>query len=341
MSSMKPTLPSISILVMSYNQEAFIGACVDSVLSQEYDGELEFIFCDDNSSDSTFKIIEEKVYHYTGSRRVVTHKAEKNGKVATNMNIAVKLAKYDWLMRVDGDDILHPDRTRLSALGILQHPEAVTVAGGLIPFSDKITPVTNPKAEDIIFKSYHYADFTEYEAPRGLTWWGGTMCMNRRIFEVFGDLLKDCSVLDDTVFATRSLMLGDIIIAENATFLYYRRHESNISSAGDKLGNSISELIKSDSAARNYYLRGIPAHDIILDEIKNYTAKHSEYGILYTYFKNRFVELKRQAFFWKKSWSERIADAKIQGPIWRKIPWAMRVMCPFTYALAAKYMKKS
>ena len=61
MSSMKPSLPSISILVMSYNQEAFIGACVDSVLSQEYDGELEFIFCDDNSSDTTFKIIEDKV----------------------------------------------------------------------------------------------------------------------------------------------------------------------------------------------------------------------------------------------------------------------------------------
>ena len=338
---MKPLLPSISILVMSYNQEEFIGACVDSVLSQEYEGELEFIFCDDNSSDSTFKIIEDKVYHYTGNRRVVTHRAEKNGKVATNMNIAVKLAKYDWLMRVDGDDILHSDRARISAMAILKHPNAVCVAGGLIPFFDIAKPVSNPVSQDIIFQAYRHGDFTERNAPPGLSWWGGTMCINRRVFDIFGDLHKDCSVLDDTVFATRSLMLGDIVIAKNATFLYYRRHGGNISSSADIQSNNIFELMKSDASMRNYYQKSIPAHDIILNEIKNYTSEYPEYSILYSYFTNHFNELKRQAFFWNKSWGERIADAKIQGPFWRKIPWALRVMCPFTYALAAKYMKKS
>lgn len=338
---MNPPLPSISILVMSYNQEAFIGACVDSVLSQEYDGELEFIFCDDNSSDSTFKIIEEKVYHYTGNRRIVTHKAKKNGKVATNMNIAVKLAKYDWLMRVDGDDILHPDRTRLSARAILKYPDAITVAGNLIPFSDIVKAVSNPADVDIMYQSFCRNDFTEFKAPRELSWWGGTMCINRKIFDVFGNLHEDCSVLDDTLFATRALMLGKMVIAQNAIFLYYRRHSSNVSSSNGGSSNSISELIKSDTAMRNYYWRGIPAHSIILEEIRIYTEKHPECSVLYKYFQHHFTELKRQALFWKKSWKERIADAKIQGPFWRKIPWAIRVMCPFTYALAAKYMKKS
>lgn len=341
MSSMKPTLPSISILVMSYNQEAFIGACADSVLSQEYDGELEFIFCDDNSSDSTFKIIEEKVYHYTGSRRVVTHKAEKNGKVATNMNIAVKLAKYDWLMRVDGDDILHPDRTRLTALAISLHPKASAISGQLIPFKNNIVPVENVEDAKLIYHSYNYTDFTDKDKPRNLEWWGCMMCISRRIFTEFGDLPAICNVLDDTMFATRALMLGDFIIIENGILLYYRRHEGNISSAANKCELSIWQYIDADAATRDYYRRGMSAHPHIIEEISHYCETHPEYQTLLKYFENRFAELKRQALFWKKSWSERIADAKIEGPIWRKIPWAMRVMCPFTYALAAKYMKKS
>ena len=46
------SLPFISVLVMSHNQEAFIRDAVDSILSQEYEGELEFIFCDDHSTDA-------------------------------------------------------------------------------------------------------------------------------------------------------------------------------------------------------------------------------------------------------------------------------------------------
>lgn len=335
------TLPSISILVMSYNQESFIGACVDSVLAQEYEGELEFIFCDDNSSDSTFKIIQEKVYNYTGNRRIVTHKCLKNGKVAENMNNAVGLSKGNWLMRVDGDDILHPDRTRLTAMAIMKYPEATAVSGKLIPFSDQPVPVPNVSDAELKFQSYSLKDITETTIPRGLEWWGCMMTVSRKIFTEFGNLPAICNVLDDTMFATRALMLGEFIIIENGFLLYYRRHSANISSDANTTHSSITDLIKADAASRDYYRRGISAHEPILQEILNYSLENPQYTILHTYFKNRFAELKRQAFFWNKPWSERIADARIQGPFWRKIPWAIRVLCPFTYALAQKLKKKS
>lgn len=338
---MSTKLPFISILVMSYNQEAYIGDCVDSVLSQEYDGELEFIFCDDNSSDSTFKIVQEKVYKYTGTRRVIVHKCPKNGKVAVNMNIAVSFSQGEWLMRVDGDDILHPDRTRLSALAICKNPNATAISGKLVNFSNKPIPVQNVDDEHLIYRKYNLKDIKATSIPKGLEWWGCMMCMSRRIFTEFGDLPAICNVLDDTMFATRALMLGDFIIIENGILLYYRRHEANISSAAYQSGKSIKDFIEADINSRDYYRRGISAHEPILAEIAAYTRTHPECSLLHTYFKNRFTELKRQAFFWQKSWKERIDDAHISGPFWLKIPWAMRVLCPFTYALAAKFMKKS
>ena len=334
-------LPSISILVMSYNQEKYIGDCVDSVLRQEYDGELEFIFCDDNSTDSSYDIICEKVRQYTGTRRVVVHKCPTNGRVAVNMNEAVKLSKNDWLMRVDGDDILHPDRTRLTSIAIQKFPHATAISGKLIPFSKAVIPFQNEEDSKLIFREYSIKDVTEHSIPKGLEWWGCMMCMSKKIFTVFGDLPATCYTLDDTMFASRSLMLGSFIIIENGVLLYYRRHNGNISSDSNSNSTNILELIKQDAASRNYYERGILSHEPILKEIELYTAKHPEYKVLYAYFKNRFTELKRQAFFWKKTWKERINDAHISGPFWRKIPWAIRVICPLTYVIINKYMKKS
>lgn len=334
------SLPSISILVMSYNQEAYIAACVESVLSQEYDGELEFIFCDDHSSDSTFEIIQQIVSQYNGNRRVITHKCEKNGRVATNMNIAVKLARGDWFMRVDGDDILHPDRVRLSAKAITRHPNAVAVSGQFSYFESNYQPITNPDDYNIHYKIFNLKDFHSCKIPVGLEWWGGLMTMHRRIFDTFGPLPQECHVLDDTMFATRSLMLGDFVIIENAVLLYYRRHGGNISSSCANV-NSIREMVRQDKESRNYYRRGIPCHKPILKEIEKFASQNPEVQNLFDSFKIRFEEMTRQAFFWNKSWKERIQDAHISGAFWKKIPWAIRVMCPFTYALARKLMNKS
>ncbi len=334
------SLPFISILVMSHNQEDFIGECIDSVLSQQYDGDLEFIFCDDCSSDSTFEIIQKKVSDYSGGRRIVAHRAEINGRVATNMNIAINLAKGDWFMRVDGDDILHPDRVRLSAKAIMEHPHASAISGQLTPFEGKLNKTTNPEDDRIVYKTFSINQFTDTSEPIGLEWWGGVMTMHRRIFEFFGNMPSECHVLDDTMFATRALMLGDFVIIQNAVLLYYRRHNQNTSSSRSTPDN-LPALIRHDREVRDYYRRSIPGHEPILKEIESYLTHHPEIQPFYNYFNHRFNEMKRQAFFWNKSWKERIADAHISGPFWKKIPWAIRVMCPFTYALAAKLLKKS
>ena len=61
-----------SILVPVYNVEKYLEQCVDSLLSQDYDGEYEIILVDDGSTDSSGKICDKyaeenpeivKVYH--------------------------------------------------------------------------------------------------------------------------------------------------------------------------------------------------------------------------------------------------------------------------------------
>lgn len=332
------TWPFISVLMMSHNQQEYIGACLESILAMPYPGQLEVICCDDCSDDASFEIIERIAAAYRGPYRIVTHRCPTNGRVAVNMNTAVHLARGDWFMRVDGDDVMHPDRARLTGLAIMKHPGAMAVSGCLIPFEDEPPAVQNPAEPALEYRVADRHDFAEGK-PGWLEWWGCMMAMHRSVFEMFGNLPAECAVLDDTMFATRALMLGRFVIVSNGVMIYYRRHAANISSDRSRC-RSVRDYLRADAAARDYYRRGIPCHESILRELEVYTREHPDCEDLLRYFRARFAELRRQALFWQKPWKERIADARIAGPWWRKLPWALRVSCPLAYALAARFLRK-
>lgn len=332
------TWPFISVLMMSHNQQEYIGACLESILAMPYPGQLEVICCDDCSDDASFEIIERIAAAYRGPYRIVTHRCPTNGRVAVNMNTAVHLARGDWFMRVDGDDVMHPDRARLTGLAIMKHPGAMAVSGCLIPFENEPPEVQNPAEPALEYRVADRHDFAEGK-PGWLEWWGCMMAMHRSVFEMFGDLPAECAVLDDTMFATRALMLGRFVIVSNGVMIYYRRHAANISSDRTRC-RSVRDYLRADAAARDYYRRGIPCHEPILRELEVYTHDHPDCEDLLRYFRARFAELRRQALFWQKPWKERIADARIAGPWWRKLPWALRVSCPLAYALAARFLRK-
>ncbi len=327
--------PFISILVMAHNLEHFIGPCLDSVFAQAYEGRAEIIVCDDASTDATWERICEKAEAYSGSFPLITHRCPVNGGVAANMNAAVLLSHGDWLMRVDGDDVLHPDRLRLTALAIARHPHATAIAGQRSTFTDCITPATNPADEELSFSFWNRRDFDAEGTLRhgGLEWWGCVMSFTRRIFTEFGDMPPVCAVLDDTMFATRALMLGDFVIITNATLLYYRRHSGNVSSGRIHGRRGLLAHLRDDAASRDYYRRGLPCHEPILRELEMYAGTHDDCRGLLEHFRKRFAELRRQALFWEKPWRERIADGRVGGQ--RSLLWALRTSCPLAYALGS------
>ena len=100
----------ISVIVPIYNAESYLRQCIDSILKQTYE-QLDILFVDDGSTDSSGKICDE--YRALDPRVRVIHK--RNEGLMKARKTGVNYAKGDYVTFVDADDWIEPN-TYLSML---------------------------------------------------------------------------------------------------------------------------------------------------------------------------------------------------------------------------------
>jgi len=98
----------VSIVIPTYNSEVFLSNTIDSVLAQSY-SKLELILIDDDSSDSTRKIMEEYKNYDT---RVKLFFQQTNHGAGAARNKGILAAKGKYLAFVDSDDYWHKDKLK-------------------------------------------------------------------------------------------------------------------------------------------------------------------------------------------------------------------------------------
>ena len=100
----------IFVIVPIYNAESYLRQCIDSILKQTYE-QLDILFVDDGSTDSSGKICDE--YRALDPRVRVIHK--RNEGLMKARKTGVNYAKGDYVTFVDADDWIEPN-TYLSML---------------------------------------------------------------------------------------------------------------------------------------------------------------------------------------------------------------------------------
>ncbi len=92
--------PLITVYITNYNYEKYVKQSIDSVLSQTLQ-DFELIIIDDGSTDNSRDIIEE----YRAHEKVIIIYQQNKGLNITN-NVAMRVSKGKYLMRLDADDFL-------------------------------------------------------------------------------------------------------------------------------------------------------------------------------------------------------------------------------------------
>lgn len=97
--------PLISVIIPVYNVEAYLPACLDSVLSQSLK-EIEIICIDDASPDGCGRILDK--YAAEDCRVKVIHLAE-NHMQGYGRNRGLEMAEGEYVYFLDSDDMIGPD----------------------------------------------------------------------------------------------------------------------------------------------------------------------------------------------------------------------------------------
>ena len=83
--------PRLSLVVMSYRQEAYIADTVASAFASDYP-DLEIVLTDDASPDGTFQIMREMAAAYRGPHRIVLNRNAQNLGLIGHVNHLFNLA---------------------------------------------------------------------------------------------------------------------------------------------------------------------------------------------------------------------------------------------------------
>ena len=114
--------PAVSVIIPSFNHEAFVGAAVDSVLVTE-GVDLEVVVVDDGSTDES----RDRLRGYHDDPRVHVHHQANQGAHAA-LNRGLELARGNVIFILNSDDAFDPRRIQTLARRFDERPDAALAA---------------------------------------------------------------------------------------------------------------------------------------------------------------------------------------------------------------------
>ena len=120
-------MPKISVImgIHNTNNVIMVKQAIDSILNQSY-SDFEFIICDDGSTDNTYDVVNNLIKK---DSRCILIQNKTNKGLAQTLNNCLKIAKGEYIARMDADDISELNRFELQINFLENNKEYGLVSG--------------------------------------------------------------------------------------------------------------------------------------------------------------------------------------------------------------------
>ena len=237
-------MSKVSIIVPIYNKENCLRRCVDSILAQDYK-DIEVILIDDGSKDDSFKIISE--YEKKDDRIVAIHK--ENSGVSATRNLALSMAKGEYIQFIDADDWLPFDSTKLMVRSIEEDKSDLVVGDFYRVVDEKSSKKGSIRRSGVITRN-EYADrmlLTPADFYFGVLW---NKLYRKKIIDKYDVRMdENISFAEDAIFNLQYLMHTDMISIIKSPVYYYVKTEGSLVSQNI----SIQNIVKMKKTVIRYY----------------------------------------------------------------------------------------
>ena len=314
---MSSTLPKLSYVLLSHNREKYIRAAIESAFAQDYDGELEYIFSDDCSTDSTFEIIKECVAAYKGNRRVVVTQTPHNLHLAGNTNHAVQFVESDWIVRADDDDYSSVDRCTIAAQAILSHPNSSYIALRMTYFNDSEASSAFNQA---LKKREQHPTFSYVDVSRGdkACFSGGAYSYkiwHADVYKKFSQLDLNAYYVDDLIAFYRANVLGVGVYVESDSTIYALKGDDNMCRGGKLAKSHYEKCLQQEYFNDKYFNITLKPLEDTFNEIKRYIemSSRSDYDSYAASLEESIEERRIVSSFWRAGTYNRIKITRKLG----------------------------
>lgn len=117
------SVPLVSIIMPTYNQEAYVEQSVRSCVEQAYP-EVELLIGDDVSSDGTWSVISRLAAEYPD--RIRASQNDKNLGVSANCNTLLRKCQGEYVALFAGDDLMYPGKLERQ-VRVLENAEDIAI----------------------------------------------------------------------------------------------------------------------------------------------------------------------------------------------------------------------
>lgn len=134
-----------------HNCESYLDDSIQSILGQSFT-DFEYIIINDASIDTSHSIVQK----YLTDTRIVYIKNEKNQWIVKNLNYGISIAQWEYIARMDGDDISLPERLDEQLRYLEENPD-ISYVGSFADIIDEggraIWKLEKPTSFDMVKRS--------------------------------------------------------------------------------------------------------------------------------------------------------------------------------------------
>ncbi|RHJ58017.1 glycosyltransferase family 2 protein [[Ruminococcus] lactaris] len=228
----------ISVIVPVYKVEKYLQKCVSSIQNQTY-GDIEIILVNDGSPDNSGKICDELAKK--DSRIKVIH--QKNQGQAVARNLALDIAKGEYITFVDSDDTVNPRMLEL-LVSILKKNEAdIAICGHRVVYEESYNESEDKKVciEEVLDKEKLWQEI--FGRLNNAVW--NKMYISSKI----GDLRFPKGIVhgEDLIFNLEYLIKCEKGVITNAPLYNYLQHKDSVTGS-DFTEKKLYEIDSKDRA---------------------------------------------------------------------------------------------
>ena len=206
----------ISIGIPIYNAEAYLEDAIKSILAQTH--ELwELILIDDGSTDASLTIAKRFA---ESDHRIKVISDGINKKLPARLNQLIEEANYDYIARMDADDLIHPDRLAIQLSFLEKNPNYDLVSTGVVSI-DNFNKVYGCRHVDQI-----YTEFKEIAAAYPIV---HAAVLAKKSWYERNKYNENYPRSEDYDLWCRAISNQDLNLAVLPDLLYYYREEGNLS----------------------------------------------------------------------------------------------------------------